>query len=103
MNRAMAVALVVSSMQYAQAFCPNGFVDWKGGCAAMPVPESQKVDSSKWASDEKPSRHPEPAWQRGEVQVIDIQSFKTEREEANAQIKFAQLNSTGKPSGLSAK
>lgn len=84
--------------------CPTGYSEWKNGCAADLKPESA---ASIKPSDELPSRHPQPAWQRGEVKVIEIRSFTTESEEADAQVKFAQLhsttNSTGKASGLTSK
>lgn len=98
---AIAVAVVLSSMQITWAVvCPTGYSEWKNGCTADLKPESAV---SVKPSDEKPTRHPQPAWQRGEVKVIEIRSFTTEAEEADAQVKFAQLHSTGKPSGLTAK
>lgn len=96
-----AIAVLLCCVSWSQAVvCPTGYSEWKNGCAADLKPESA---ASVKPSDELPSRHPQPAWQRGEVKVIEIRSFTTESEEADAQIKFAQLNSTGKPSGLNAK
>lgn len=50
--------------------CAKGCTEYEGNCACEPpsadtqtlAPMPQGV-----VSDEKPSRHPEPAWQRGEV------------------------------------
>jgi hypothetical protein len=87
--------------------CPKDSVEWKGNCAAMPKPEGANVDESKWVSNEKPPRGKMPSYQREGIHAAEIPSFKTEAEEADAQIKYANAHSakgqiadagTGKPS-----
>lgn len=97
-----AIAVLLCCVSGSQAVvCPTGYSEWKNGCAADLKPESTP---SVKPSDELPSRHPQPAWQRGEVKVIEIRSFATQAEETDAQIKFAQAQSSaGKPSGINAK
>lgn len=51
--------------------CPKDSVEYEGTCAAMPAPaEVPQGDNPACVSDEKPSRHPEPAWERGEVHAL---------------------------------
>ncbi len=45
--------------------CPAGTTEYQGVCAADLQPE--KAVQTFVPSDEKPSRHPQPAWQRGDV------------------------------------
>jgi hypothetical protein len=64
MNIKLAVAvLFVASLAVA---CPSGSYEWNGNCVVDLQPEKDTTPSVK-PSDERPSRHPEPAWQRGEV------------------------------------
>jgi len=49
--------------------CPTGTIAMAGVCAAMPAPKDTVAVAEIRPSDEKPSRHPEPAWQRGEVKA----------------------------------
>jgi hypothetical protein len=95
MNRAaIAVSVIVSSLQLGWAFCPDGTVDWKGGCAAMLKPQGgpENVVPSK----EKAPKGKMPSYQREGIKVIEIPSFKTEAEEADAQIKYAQAHPAAK-------
>jgi len=67
--------LVVSLFLGASCFaaCDKGCSDWEGVCACdAPKATVGEPDPSSFASDEKPSKHPEPAYQRGEVHVVDV-------------------------------
>lgn len=48
------------------AECPKGYQQYKDACEDMRSPDTGPSVPTP-TSDEKPSRHPEPAWQRGEV------------------------------------
>jgi hypothetical protein len=76
--------------------CPAGTIQGPGYCAAEPSPtqETHAELSPYIVSDEKPSRHPEPAYQRGEVNAVTPPSLAAqdakedqERAEAEAQGK----------------
>jgi len=62
----LSVACLVGRCNSQSSPCPANTVQWEGTCAATPqavqaaVPEIQP-------SSEKPSRHPEAAWERKEV------------------------------------
>lgn len=56
--------LLISSFAVA---CPKGTVEFNGNCASMPSPEESTLAPMIPTSNEKPSRHPESAWERGEV------------------------------------
>lgn len=97
-KKIVVVVLCCASWSWA---CPKNSVEWKGGCAMMPAALGQEIDNSRWASDEKPAHHPQPAWERGEVtaqmppsQTYDETTGGTEKAD---QIKFAQAHG-GKPS-----
>lgn len=81
--------------------CPKGFIEYNGICAADPQPvETLKGDNPSWVSSEKPSRHPEPAYQRGDVHTIEIKPQETERDASDAQIKFATEHGTATKSNM---
>ena len=71
--KTLIVVLFASSIAF--AVCPHGSIDdGNGVCAAMPLPsadESTLAPAVGVVSDDKPSRHPEPAYQRGDV-IADI-------------------------------
>ncbi len=78
--------------------CGLGCTEYEGTCAcdAKPAESPAQVDQSAWVSDEKPSRHPEPAYQRGEVNALMLpslaaQDMKQDQEarQADAQGKIA--------------
>ncbi len=75
MNRAaIAVALVVSWVQFGWGFCPDGSVDWKGNCAAMPRSlDASKEELAKWTSTETAPKHPQPEWETGAVHADNLQ------------------------------
>lgn len=63
----IAIALLfVSSLSMA---CPKGSEEFNGNCAEMPSPSESALTPMIRPSDEKPSRHPESAWERGEVKA----------------------------------
>lgn len=71
----------------ASATCPAGTVADSGACRYLN--EASAEDNAKWVSDEKPPKHPEPAWQRGEVKAIAAPSalaedLRSDEEKANA-------------------
>lgn len=75
--------------------CPSGWTEWEGKCAAIPNPEISSVPEVQ-PSKEKPPRHPEPAWQRGDVIADTPQSLASqdakqdaERDKADAEGKKA--------------
>ena len=97
------VVLCCASLSFA---CPKGSTEWKGNCAADIKPEGASVDESKWIIKGDAPTNKMPSYQRLGVKVVEIPSFKTEAEEADAQIKWAQAHtakgqivdaSTGKP------
>jgi len=47
--------------------CKSGCIAYEGNCACEAQVERVVNESTYQPSDEKPPRHPEPAWQRGEV------------------------------------
>lgn len=50
--------------------CDKGCEEHDGVCACdIPAEKAQSVTDASVVSDEKPARHPEPAWQRGEVKA----------------------------------
>ena len=51
----------------AVAKCGKDCESHSGVCACFGTPEQAKSADEVQPSDERPSRHPEPAWQRGEV------------------------------------
>lgn len=67
--KTLALILTLSSLAWA---CPKNSVEYNGNCFVDIKPEGTK--DSVQASDEKPSHHPEPAWQRGEAVVVDAPS-----------------------------
>jgi hypothetical protein len=73
--------------------CPKGTVNYEGVCADLPSPdESTLAPAVGVVSDEKPSRHPEPAYQRGEVTADMPESqvaedTKMDQEKAQADIE----------------
>ncbi len=59
--------------------CPSGSVNWEGVCAQLDAPKSKSSEpETNYASDEKPSKHPEAAWQRGDVHVVDVPNLAAE-------------------------
>lgn len=76
--------------------CDKGCSEYEGVCACdiKPAEVAAAVDTSVWVSDEKPSRHPEPAWQRGEVKVIDVPA--TGGEDAKQDLERQQADRAGK-------
>jgi hypothetical protein len=58
------IFLLLSSNLWA---CKPNEIAWEGRCAADPKPVDTVAVPEVQPSSEKPSRHPEPAWQRGEV------------------------------------
>jgi hypothetical protein len=62
------MSMLLSSVVIA---CPAGTIPYQGLCADEPVPKDTVVVAEAKPSDEKPSRHPEPAYQRGEFKVSD--------------------------------
>ena len=62
MKSLIIVSLLMTAPLYAE--CPKGTTEYEGVCAAdLPSEKAPAVQPS----DEKPSKHPEPAWERGEV------------------------------------
>ncbi len=91
-KKSAVVVLCCASLSWAE-FC------WK----KTPEGVRQEVScnkSAQWTSDEKPSRHPEPAWQRGEVNALflPVQTWdgKTGGTEISDKIKWAKAH-TAKP------
>src|ERR1700758_3214130 len=91
----LSIACLVGRCNSQTTACPDGWVEWEGHCAAIPQPEAQSVKEFQ-PSNEKPPRHPEPPWQRGDViadmpQSLASQDAKLdqERAEADAQGKKA--------------
>lgn len=58
---------VVVALQGMAVACKTGEIEVGGNCAAMPSPEDQALAPLIPTSTEQPSRHPESAWERGEV------------------------------------
>lgn len=73
MLRKIGMLILLASMSWA---CPKGSEPWRDGvCVADIKPEGPTADeSSKWVSDEKPPRNPQPAWETGEVKTVNLQN-----------------------------
>ena len=64
--RTLILCSFLSSVAFAK--CPRGTEEFGGNCASMPSPEENTLAPAIGiVNDEKPSRHPEPAYLRGEV------------------------------------
>lgn len=74
MKTLLAVAVLFVS-GVAVASCPKGTIEFSGGCAEMPSPSESTLAPMVATSNEKPSRHPEAAWQRGEVNAVNPPSL----------------------------
>lgn len=94
----MKIAILVVMLQ-ATAFsaCKEGYVptDVEGVC--------QKADTRQtnpdWIIDEKPSFHPQPAYQRGEVTIVDAPNL--EAQDRKDDLEKEQANKEGrKKAGL---
>lgn len=79
----IAFALVCLALPFLLA-CDQGCDEHYGVCACDQKPNVEPTAYLTSTSDEKPSRHPEPAWQRGEVKASE---GKEERESAYKQDK----------------
>jgi len=88
---ALSVACFVGRCNSQTPPCPDGWIEFEGHCAAMPQPEHDTVKEFE-PSKEKPSRHPEPAYERGEVHAdagIPTMQRDIEEDQAAAQGKKA--------------
>lgn len=91
---AIIVALVVLIGLWLLA-CPSGSTDWEGGCAALPSAEESTVaPAAGIVSDEKPSHHPEPAYQRGDVIAVTPPSLA--KQDAKDDLKKIKATIQGK-------
>lgn len=74
MKLTLAISIVVLCTIVAMS-CPKGTIDYQGICADMPSADTETLAPAVGVvSDEKPPRHPEPAYERGEVTVDNLQS-----------------------------
>ncbi len=81
----MLLVLLIASPAIA---CPKGYTEWEGTCSADLQPEAAEPAVP---SDEKPSRHPEPAWQRGDVGVLMPQSLQMQDEKEDRERNDAEI------------
>jgi hypothetical protein len=82
------------------AVCSKDSIEIEGVCAVMPSPEESTLAPIVSTSDEKPSRHPEPAYLRGDVKA-DMPPSCSAKDAKSDQDK-AQADKDGKKSaGLS--
>lgn len=63
------VSILLFVASFAVASCPKGSEEYGGRCAEMPSPSESTLAPMVSTNNEKPPRHPEPAWQRGEVKA----------------------------------
>lgn len=87
--------LLLSQISFAA--CPPGTVPDHGGCAYD--------DSAGHVLNEKPSHHPEPAWERGAVKIIEITPMTTVDDEIATAKKHEAKSvpddpTAGKPTNL---
>lgn len=83
--------LLLSSVAVA---CPSGTILYQGMCADVPAPKDTVPVPEVKPSDEKPSHHPEAAWERGEVNAATPPSLVTE--DAKLDQQKAQAEEQGK-------
>lgn len=86
--KTIALLLLLSSVAIA---CDKGCTEWEGICACDAPKASSQEPEINYASDEKPSKHPEPAYQRGEVNIVEAenmgtQDMKIDQEKAQADL-----------------
>lgn len=99
MLKALIVVVAVNGVAVA---CGTGCEPHGEVCACDAKPSDLgPMHATNWASDEAPPRHPEPAWQRGEVRaetpaslVMDDEKQDREKSTADAAGKFAAGLST---------
>lgn len=87
----IAILLIASN---ALAVCPKGFEEHEGVCASLQGQVQEGSMDASVASDEKPSKHPEPAWQRGEVNIVNVPNCAAE--DIKADQERAQADKEGK-------
>lgn len=85
--KTMILLLLASSVWAVQ--CEKGCSEWEGVCACDAPKASSSEPEQNYASDEKPSKHPEPAYQRGEVNIVNVpntaeEDIKIDQEKAKA-------------------
>ena len=79
----------------AWAGCPKGDTEWEGACTVDIQPET--AEQTYKPSTEKPPRNPQPAWETGNVKVVDIKPQETVDDEIKAaQDEDARLAGQGK-------
>ena len=87
--KTLLVIMVFASNAFA---CEAGCTSYQGTCACDQVPE--KAVQTTFPSDEKPPRHPEPAYQRGDI-TVDMPTS-TDSEDAKLDQEKAQAATEGK-------
>jgi len=88
------VLLLLASNVFA-VVCPTNYTEWEGVCAQLDAPRDKSTEPEiNYASDEKPSRHPEPEWQRGEVKIAVIRNLAAE--DIHMDQEKAQADAEGK-------
>lgn len=90
--RTLTTITVLFMSSFAVATCPSGKIEYEGICADLPSPSEQALAPMVPTSDEKPSRHPEPAWERGEVHadIVPLPPVKKEPVAYDAQAEKDQ-------------
>lgn len=71
------IALLVVPVVTVCSACPKNASEWNGGCVYDLEPNTAPPVVP---SDEKPSGHPQPAYQRGEVTIVDAPNCAKEDE-----------------------
>lgn len=84
--------VIVFTLNAGAIACSSGCFEYSGNCACDAKPEAQAIDQSRWMSTEKPSRHPQTAYQRGEVKAdmppsLMVSDMKTDMEKTEAEFQ----------------
>ena len=95
--RTLLLILMLQAVSYGA--CREGYVptDVDGVCQA-----SVTKTNEAWVSDEKPSFHPQPAYQRGEVTIIDAPNLEAQDRKEDEDRKKADAEGKAR-AGLKAK
>ena len=93
----MKIMIAVALLSSLAVACPKGTIEYNGACYADPKPSDNVPVPETKPSDEKPPRHPEPPYQRGDVMAAMPPSEIANDTAADVKKKCAEIS--GKKKG----